>query len=526
MKLAKASEMQQLDRAAIEKFNIPGMVLMENAGRGTYEFMVNELGSVSGKSAVIFVGPGNNGGDGLVIARYVHQDGGFPFIVYLLDPAKLKGDAALNHSIVKKLNLPHLIIEKEDAIKAAKENITDFIRNKQPWSVVDALFGTGLQRDIKGRFAEAVDIINTFKEKNGIPVTSVDIPSGLNADTGTVLGHCVNADLTATYGLAKPGHFIHGGRFTGKLHVIDIGIPSQVINNAALYGESLDENVLQHISARDKTSHKGNFGHLLLLAGSEGKTGAAILSAQGGLKVGTGLVSLAVPHRLNTIFETTLSEAMTIPLPQSENCLSADDIEFILKQVEGKSCVIIGPGLGTDKKTAVLVKELYRKIPIPIVVDADALNILAKNKNLIADPPAARVLTPHPGEMSRLTGLSTQEIQSDRLKAAAGFIKTANKKLKNVTLVLKGAGTIIHDPEQSWAINSTGNPGMAAGGMGDVLSGLIGGLLAQGIDPAHASRIGVYLHGLGADKLSKKRKFGYLASDVAEMIPFIMTELI
>jgi len=527
MKLAMSSEMRELDRTAIEKYHIPGMVLMENAGHGTFNFMVRELGPVTGRSVIIFAGPGNNGGDGLVIARHVHQSGGFPFVVYMVPPDKLKGDAALNYSIVKELDLPSKVVHSNDDFASIKKIIKGFGSRKPIWSIVDALFGTGLKRMIEGRFLSAIKLINRLHDEYDCPVTAVDIPSGMDADNGQVLGYCVQADLTATYGLAKPAHFMHGGAgLIGKLHIVNIGIPPEAVNNSGIRGKAIESDIILELGPRKTASHKGSYGHLLILAGSEGKTGAAILSAKAALRIGSGLVTLAVPRPLNTIFESSLTEAMTIALPGSKTYLSVENIDLIHDQVAGKNAVVIGPGLSTRKKTQDLVVELYREIKVPMVVDADALNILSANLDVIADPPAPRILTPHPGEMARLTGHSTGKIQDDRLKTSLSFIKKMNRRKTNVTLVLKGAGTLVVDPQGSWAINTTGNAGMASGGMGDVLTGLIAGLIAQSIPPGPAARLAVYIHGLAADRLAEQKIFGYLAADVANNVPVILNEFV
>jgi len=525
MKLARAIEMQNLDRLAIEKYGIPGAVLMENAGRGTVDCMIREFGPVGGKLVPVFVGPGNNGGDGLVIARHVHQAGGHPFIIYLVEPGSLTGDAALNCSIVTQAELPCCTVLDGYGWEVAANKISGFRKKWPVWSLVDAVFGTGLKRPLSGHFLEAVEDINRLSSEIGCPVTAVDIPSGLDADTGRVLGGCVRADLTVTYGMAKPGHFMHGGNdLVGKLRVVDISIPAAAVSAAGLTGEALEPTILKSISPRLTTSHKGTFGHLMIVAGSVGKTGAAILSAHGALRAGTGLVTLCVPADLNVIFETSLFEAMTVPLPNSISCHSVADHALVRQSMEGKTAVVLGPGLGTSSVTRDLVRELYREVRIPMVVDADGLNLLAAEPEILADPPAPRLLTPHPGEMARLSGQNTRQIQADRLRAVLEYSKTVNKNVDHVTLVLKGAGTVICDPSGTWAVNTTGNPGMAAAGMGDVLSGLLGGLLAQGYPAVTAARLGVFLHGLAADRLAQQRQFGYLAAEVAAMVPEIITE--
>ncbi len=523
MNLATAEQMRHLDQTAIERYGIPGVVLMENAGRGTFQLLKREFGSVRGKLVPIFIGPGNNGGDGLVIGRYVYQNGGIPFLVYLVDPDRLKNDAGINRHTAMQLDLPGTIALDKAGLDRAFRAISDR-RNETPVHViVDALFGTGLTRPLKGLFLDAVNRINRFSEAHTLPVLAVDISSGLNADSGRVMGGCVRADLTATYGLAQPGHFMNGGAdLVGALHVVDIGIPKKAIEQAGLTWSAIDADILKLLAQRPATSHKGNCGHLLVLAGSSGKTGAALLSGLGALRVGTGLVSLCVPHELNHIFESSLAEAMTVPLPASKTYLTHGDFDKILKQLPGKNALVVGPGIGTAPETLELVTRLYREAQIPMVVDADGLNILARDPGSMIDPPAPRLLTPHPGEMSRLTGLNTREIQGNRLNATLDFLNRVNRTSANVTMILKGAGTLVCDPAGTWAINTTGNPGMAAGGMGDVLSGLLGGLLAQGYSPAESARLGVFLHGLAADRLAQSARIGFLASEVADIIPALL----
>ncbi len=519
MKLATSSQMQALDLATIQTTGIPGIVLMENAGKGTVTHMVLEFGSLRGKSVIIFAGPGNNGGDGLVIARHVLQQGGFPFIIFLLLPDKLRGEAAVNAEICSNLHIPSAVCLVEDDIFKLKEKISRLHFSHPVHCLVDALFGTGLRRNLEGRFSAIVELINHLSQQQSWPVTAVDIPSGLCADTGQSLGCSVQADLTVTYGLAKPGHYHHGGAAVGKLAVIDIGIPEQIVEQANLPGIVLNHELRNQSILRQKNSHKGQFGHLLLLAGSEGKTGAALLSGQAALHSGCGLVTLAVPSLLNPIFETTLPEAMTVPLPVSEHYLVDSDYEFIINLLNNKAGLVIGPGLGTRPETENLVKKLYNEVPQTVVVDADALNLLANDPETLLEPGGPRILTPHPGEMARLMGTRTATIQKDRLGAASWLAAENIKSHHEIITVLKGAGTVVYSSNGRWAINSNGNHGMATGGMGDVLAGLIGGLLAQGYAPVDAANIGVYLHGLAADNVAADVPCGYLASDVAKALP-------
>jgi NAD(P)H-hydrate epimerase len=519
MKLATSSQMQALDQATINEIGIPGIVLMENAGKGTVDLMEQEFGPVRKKSVIIFVGPGNNGGDGLVIARHILQRGGFPFLFYLVSPDKLKGDAAINAVSCRAVQIPFMTVLQEDDISQLLEQIKNLHFAQPVHCLVDALFGTGLKRNIAKRFATVVQLINRLAHEHRWPVTAVDIPSGLSADTGETLGCSIRADLTVTYGLAKPGHYLHGGPSVGRLEIIDIGIPEKVVDSASLPGKVLDCGTGDLLHSRYRASHKGNFGHLLILAGSEGKTGAAILSGQAALHSGCGLVTLAVPGKLNPIFEISLPEAMTSPLPCSETFFSAADFDLIMELLAGKNGLVIGPGLDTETETGKLVQRLYRELPLPMVVDADALNLLALDPESITDTAGIRILTPHPGEMSRLTGLNTKNIQADRIQAAMWLNRAKINNDHEIITILKGAGTVVCSSKGNWAINTTGNSGMATGGMGDVLSGLIGGLLVQGYSPCQAAEIGVYMHGLAADLQADKQPYGYTASEVAAALP-------
>ena len=512
MKLAYAAEMQEIDRTAIEDIGIPGVVLMENAGRLTADYLVDYFGNPQGEKVYVFTGPGNNGGDGFVIARHLEQMGAQVVVCLLVDPVSIKGDAAINLSILKKLAVPlHLIREEEDLQEI---DITS------AFVIVDALFGTGLKRAVKDRFAHTVQLINSA----GCPVVAVDIPSGLDSDTGKILGVAVKADLTVTYGVAKPGQFVLPGRdMVGFLERVDIGIPGPVVEQVDLKSTLLEmQSVAFFLPSRVSNSHKGSHGHLLIAAGSLGKTGAAVLCGRGALRVGAGLVSCCVGEKINTIIESALYEAMTIPLAGGEDgSLSINDFNNLMAVMEKKQAMVLGPGLGVADETAGLVERLYEQCSLPLVVDADALNILASKPNLLKNSgKAARVLTPHPGEMARLTGKTSSFVQENRLEVALDFAVK-----NNVYLVLKGAGTLVISPQGHLAINSSGNPGMAAGGMGDVLSGIIGGLIVQGIGPWQACCLGVFLHGLAADRLAQKVPQGYLAAEVADKLPSVMAEI-
>ena len=515
MRLASAQQMRDLDNIAINNYGIPGVVLMENAGRATVEAMEHRWGSLTGQAIAIFVGPGNNGGDGLVIARHLHQRGGLPRVYLLVGPDKFQGDAAVNLRIVEKLPVPLRMLDDDSMADVALDLQDCFL-------IVDAIFGTGLKREVLGFFGELIRLINQSPR----PVISVDIPSGLHADTGKVLGRCVRADCTVTFGTAKPGLILTAGKaMTGDLAIADIGIPPEAWDAEQSGTILLEEcEVAGWLPARIPDSHKGSYGHLFILAGSVGKTGAALLAAQGALRAGTGLVTLGVPKNLNQIFEAALPEAMTEPLPGSdEGMLSIQSLSVVHALLKGKKAVAIGPGLGTAQETVDLVATLYRELAQPMVVDADAINILAHHPSILKQAQGPRILTPHPGEMARLLGQSSRVVQADRLGIAARFAQE-----HAVILVLKGAGTVIAHPDGRIAINSTGNAGMATGGMGDVLTGLIGGFLAQGLDPWPAACLGVYLHGMAGDRLAELigAQCGFLASELAETVPAVLTDIV
>jgi hydroxyethylthiazole kinase-like uncharacterized protein yjeF len=512
MKLVTAEQMRSLDNAAINTFRVPSLELMENAGRRTVEVILEHYGDPQGKRVGIFVGPGNNGGDGLVIARLLAARMSRP-IVFLLVPAdKLKDDSAVNFSRLREF--PIEIIEVSDT--ADLHAIPTILA--ECWVMVDAIFGTGLTRDVTGIFASAIHLMNTAP----CPVVAVDIASGLNADSGRILGCCVQADITVTFGQGKIGQAVHPGRaYTGFLEVADIGIPEKAVAETDFRFELLDKEVGTWLPPRNSQAHKGTYGHLLILAGSAGKTGAALLCSLGALRSGTGLVSLCVPYDLNPIFEANLWEAMTIPLQSAaKGILSIEDYRVIREALYNKEAVAIGPGIGTAAETAELMMKLYTEIELPMLVDADGLNILAADTGLLKNAPGPRILTPHPGEMARLTGRTSRQVQENR------FDITRNLAVKyKIYVILKGADTLVCDPEGNLAINPTGNPGMACGGMGDVLTGVIGGFLAQGLTPWQASCLGVYSHGLAGDRLAEETRAGFLASEVAHELPYALEEL-
>lgn len=516
MFLVTASQMQDMDKQTMESFGIPGLVLMENAGRGCVDILMEKFKDIRKKKIAVMAGRGNNGGDGFVIARYLMERGIHVTCFLLALKDKVKGDAKTNMDLVQKLcdmsdhSNGSSIIEIPDAESFLKQK-TSILHND---IFIDAILGTGLNSDVRGFFKDAIELINSSDR----PVFSVDIPSGLNSDTGQPMGIAVKADATGTFAFAKSGHILYpGNTYTGDLDVVDIGIPGFIARDKGLALSLMEKNEIAALfKPRNFNSHKGSYGHLLVIAGSPGKTGAAALCANAAMRSGTGLVTLGLAKSLNKSIEPLVIEPMTHPLPEKEKGFLSDNcFDEIQKLLKGKQALALGPGLGTNKGTKKLVKKLIEKSKVPLILDADALNCIADNPGILKKKKVPAIITPHPGEMARLCGMTTMDIQADRIKIAKKFAKD-----HDVILILKGAGTVVSFPDGRSFICPTGNPGMASGGMGDVLTGMIAGFCAQGFSPENASLAGVYIHGMCADILAKETgAFGFIASDIIQIIP-------
>jgi ADP-dependent NAD(P)H-hydrate dehydratase / NAD(P)H-hydrate epimerase len=516
MYLVTAEQMQEMDRQAIKSFGIPGLVLMENAARGSFEMLKKKFGSLDTKKIAVLSGRGNNGGDGFVMARYLMEMGVNTTTFLLSSKDKVKGDAKVNLTLLEKLCLVH---KNSYLVEIPDTNIFNDRKAGILHSdiIIDAILGTGLKSNVRGFFKNVIQMLNNSKK----PVFSVDIPSGLNSDTGQPCGIAVKATATATFAFTKAGHILYpGNMYTGDLEVIDIGIPNFIAKRQDIRLSLLERHKIATLfEPRHFLSHKGRYGHLMTVAGSAGKTGAAALCSNAAARCGTGLVTLGVANSLNARMEPQVTEAMTFPLPEkTKGCLDLSCLDEILALSVDKSALAIGPGLGTRIGTEKLVEKLVTHLKIPMVIDADGLNCISNNPDILKTKKAPAVLTPHPGEMARLCGVSTEEIQENRLDIARTFSKQFNS-----ILVLKGAQTLISLPNQNVFISPTGNPGMASGGMGDVLTGMIAGFTAQGFSPETAALAGVYIHGMCADSLARQTgAFGFLASDMVEIIPKII----
>lgn len=513
MYIATTEEMRKLDRLAIENLGIPGVVLMENAGLKVVETISRVIGDLKDKKITVMAGKGNNGGDGFVIARHLLNQGAEVKTLLFADPEEISGDARINLEVLHKMG--HKIYP------AVNSNSLNIVRVALAYTdlIVDAIYGTGFKGELNEHLGRVIDAVNESKK----PVVAVDIPSGVAGNTGKVTGPCIRANYTVTFALPKLGNILQpGAEYGGELHTVDISIPTLLVNNLGLKCQLVTGDLVRSLIPRRSTeTHKGSCGRVVVIGGSEGLTGAAALASEAALRTGAGLVTLGIPKGLNALMEIKLTEVMTAPLPETgRKTLGPEALEPIRQMVSGADVLAIGPGLSQDESTVELVQNLLPQISVPMVIDADALNALAKKPDLIKQLQGPAVLTPHPGELARLLGVSIAEIQENRLTIA----QTTAQDWKTV-LVLKGAKTIIACPDGRTYINPTGNPGMATGGTGDVLTGVIAALIAQGLKPDEAAAAGVYIHGLAGDYLLEKLgMLGMAAGDLLEVLPLVTRE--
>lgn len=515
MRVLSVEAMRAVDRRAIEEVGIPGMVLMENAALG----VVDALGEVfpEAESVAVLCGPGNNGGDGLAVARHLVARG-YGVEVFLLTGGRpLAGDAGTQLAICRRLG-----IDLKEADPGEPGELAAVLAAARGCDlVVDALFGTGLGRPLAGGLARLVEGINELP----VPRLAVDIPSGLHGSRAEVPGPHVRAHLTVTFAAPKVAHvFPPAADAVGELVVADLGFPPSLIEEAAEPAgriELLDgEELAALVPARAAASHKGDFGHVLLLAGSPGKAGAAILAARAAVRSGAGLVTVAVPEPLLATVDLGSLESMTLGLPATAaGGIAAGSVVALFSALRGKQALAVGPGLGQEPETAEAVRRIVLEAAVPVVLDADGLNAFEGRARSLSERRAPTLLTPHPGELGRLLGITAAEVQADRLAAVrrAAAETGAVVLLKgHLSLVAWGAG---NGPGEVH-VNPTGNPGMASGGSGDVLTGLLAGLLGQGVGASDAARLGVYLHGLAGDVAAAERGEAALAAgDLLEALP-------
>ena len=507
-RLVTAEEMREIDRCTIEDLGVPGLLLMENAGLGVLRVVEQLLSESKGKRVTILCGRGNNGGDGMVVARHLFNRGILMGVYLVGKKESVKGDARINIQILESCGIDiSEIHEKKDLRRITQADI-----------IVDALLGTGITGEVRGLMAHIIDWVN----RSSRPVVSVDLPSGLHCDDGSYQGACVRADRTVTMAEMKRGLALPPGReLAGKVTVVDIGAPAFVSESAGIKTFLVEpEDIRRRLPQRPPAAHKGDFGKILVLAGSPGMTGAATLASLAALRVGSGLTILGIPRSLNTILEEKLTEVMTKPLPETpQGTLSLDAEAEIDALLEWADVLAIGPGLSTVSETAELIRRIVKKTMIPMIIDADGLNAFSGREDILEKKKSPRVITPHYGELSRLNGLSINDIAKNRVEVARESAARFGG-----TVVLKGSPTVIGDSDGCVFVNPTGNSGMATPGTGDVLTGMIVGFLGQGCSTLDASLCSVYLHGLAGDMGAQA--VGQRSLIAGDLIDFLSTALL
>ncbi|MBM4262127.1 MAG: NAD(P)H-hydrate dehydratase [Deltaproteobacteria bacterium] len=513
MIVVTSQQMRELDRLTIQKHGVPSLTLMERAGAGIAQAILEKFGKAAKRGVLIVCGKGNNGGDGFAVARLLKKKRIPCEVALLARQEQLSPDAAHNLRLFLKL--------KGKVSEIAADQL--FLLQRcihAKGLLVDAILGTGMKNEVRGLFAEAINLMNA----SGLPTIAVDIPSGLDTDRGVPLSVSIQAEMTVALGYAKLGEVIHPGLdYCGDLVVADIGIDHRALDEVAPKTELLTaKQVATLVPRRGADTHKGTYGHVVVMAGSRGKTGAAILACRAAMRTGAGLVTLAAPRGLNNIFASSLIEVMAEPLADNGSdemdALNDDDWRRLLDR---KSSFLFGPGIGMTDTTRNTLCWLLRNLDIPWVIDADGLNNLALELDRLRHAKVPPVLTPHPGEMARLLGTSNSAINQNRVEVAREFVTK-----HHCHLVLKGARTVIATADGKVFINPTGNPGMASGGMGDVLAGILAALLGQGLPPEDAMKLGVYLHGFAGDRGAASRgQIGLIASDIIDGLPSGLRDL-
>lgn len=504
MRVVTAAQMRELDRRATEEFGLRPSTLMDRAGRHVAA-VASSLLAAGSRRVIVLVGKGNNGGDGLVAARYLRQ-AGVEVTVLLLEREELfAGDAAAALSAAREAGVPMRVLAPE----LREELVATLSRAAL---IVDAIFGTGFRGPAEGLASEVITAANHA----GKPIVAVDVPSGLHVDTGRLVEPVIRATATVTMGLPKVGLLIYpGAEAVGELYVADLGYPAVLLNDAAISTQLVTADMVQsRLPPRPPDSHKGHYGRILIIAGSVGLSGAATLATLGALRGGAGLVTVGVPAGIYAIVASKVPEAMPTPLPASDRAVAAEALDRVKALAEASDIVAVGPGLSRDSGVIDIVRGLLAG-DRPLVIDADGLNVLVGKTHLLTQARMPIVITPHPGELSRLLEEPVAKIQDNRLAAA----RDAAARFRCV-VVLKGARTVVATPGGDAFIVPTGNPGMATGGMGDVLTGAIAALIGQGMVPPEAAYTGAYLHGLAGDLIATERgPVGMLASEVADHLP-------
>ncbi|WP_411678942.1 NAD(P)H-hydrate dehydratase [Clostridium thailandense] len=497
MRIATSEIMRKIDDYCINELDIPGIVLMENAALK----VIKNLELERYNSFCIVCTKGNNGGDGFAVARHLQVLNKKIEVFLVGGKENMSKDCKINYNILKKMGVSINNVGNFEDINSLRDSIE---KNDM---IIDAVFGTGLSRNIEGIYDSVISIIN----ENSKYIVSIDVPSGLDSNTGKVLGNCIRADKTVSFQLYKKGFLNYGtDKLTGKIIVEDIGIPETVINKFHNDEFIIDETMVRDmLQIRDKYSHKGDYGRVLVIAGSKGYTGAAYICTQGAIRSGAGLVTLCCSNEIRDILSSKFIEAMTI---------SFDDENKLNEAVKRSNAIAIGPGMGNNELTLKMLNNIINNSSCPIIIDADGINVLKDRIDILKNKKSQVVITPHLGEMSKITGLSIDYIKQNRIEVSKQFAKE-----NNIVVLLKGFNTIITDGEKT-IINSTGNSSMASGGMGDCLTGMIASFVGQGYEPIKAAYIAAYIHGYSGEKLSKNM-FCVNASHILDDIPFSIKQI-
>lgn len=507
MKLITAAQMGEVDRLATVHYGLPSVVLMENAGAAVARAAEELLVGIKEPRLCIFSGQGNNGGDGFVVARHLINSGAKVKVFLLGQKSLLKGDSLTYAAVLEQMGV--------EITELAQERDYDKARVAAAFSdcLIDALVGTGFRGEVKPDLAMVIDIMNKSQKK----IVAVDIPSGVHADTGQIQGTAINACVTVTFGLPKPGLLLYpGAAHGGELIIESIGLPEPLLRTTPVYQHVITSSLVRTLlPVRRGDAHKGSNGHAGIIAGSQGYTGAAALCAMGALRTGAGLVTVAAAQSLRGVLDVKLTEAMVRPVPEINwGAIGQKAVPFIEELAVHWDAIAIGPGMGRQPDTQAAIREIVRNAEKPLVIDADGIQALANHMDVIHQSEALAIFTPHPGEMSALTGLSSVQINQNRIEVAR---QTAQKW--NSIFVLKGAPTVVAFPDGEAYINTSGNAGLATAGTGDVLTGVITALISQGLASHDAALAGVYLHGLAGDIIARNGMIGMTAGDVIQALP-------